>query len=483
MKKRILTVCVILVFVALSACIVFRGQILEAFQKYDDEYLQLSRNAYVVVYDDACSRYEKQAIKIFEEYLGSEFAFVKDEETQPGDYEILIGRTNRPESAELSKVLGVNDYRIAVDDQKLVLTGGSDDAVINAIARLMGDETALMKSETGELSISREYVASFNGADTREEYMANIDLFLCNWAAEFTTPQWMLDWDEKWESLQQPMGRMMMMHHRGDYYHYPENSLEAIISSIKMGADAVEVDLRLTKDNVVVLMHDRTLNRTTDWETKHGRNGLPESAELSDWTYKELLQLRLLDTKTKEPTDYIIPTFRDVLQVCKGRTFLYLDKGGVWDWNRDVYPLIRETKAWQVCLACQYGIADQQMTIVDTIKADSGMDAVMLWPYFTTDEHDQWQAQYDSIRQMGYSPIIWWYDLSAPDPTKSVERVGEDIDVLRGKTRVMSFLHMLNGGTEKWEHFDFLQENGLNLILVDKALPAQQYIADRYTEN
>ena len=77
MKKRILTVCVILVFVALSACIVFRGQILEAFQKYDDEYLQLSRNAYVVVYDDACSRYEKQAIMIFEEYLGSEFSFVK----------------------------------------------------------------------------------------------------------------------------------------------------------------------------------------------------------------------------------------------------------------------------------------------------------------------------------------------------------------------------------------------------------------------
>lgn len=452
-------------------------------ENVQDVYLHLSRDGYVVIFDEACSRYEEQAIKVFKEFLGAEFVFAEDEETPPGTYEILIGQTNRPESVELGKGLGVNDYRIAVEDQKLVLAGGSDDAVINAIAVLMRDEAALLKSDAGELSISREYSASFNGADTREEYLANIDLFLCNWAAEFETPEWMLNWEEKWTSLQDPMGRMMLMHHRADYYHYPENSLEAVISSLKMGADAIEVDPRLTKDNVVVLLHDGTLERTTDWEEKKGRNGLPDSPKLTDWTYEQLCQLRLLDTKTKEPTEYIIPTLQEVLQVCKGRAFLFLDKCGVWDWNTHIYPLIKETEAWQVCFACRYGIDGQQITIAETIKADSGLDTAMLWQYFTTDDHENWQEEYDAILQTGYSPIIWWYDLSAPDPRKSVERVGEDMDVLRGNAGIMSFLHLLNGGTEKWEDFDYLQENGVNLITIDKALPGQQYIADRYTEN
>ncbi|MGW2547816.1 glycerophosphodiester phosphodiesterase, partial [Kitasatospora sp. NPDC001574] len=49
--------------------------------------------------------------------------------------------------------------------------------------------------------------------------------------------------------------------HRGDPYRYRENTLPSIESALAAGADAVEVDVRLTRDRVPVLLHDATLER------------------------------------------------------------------------------------------------------------------------------------------------------------------------------------------------------------------------------
>ena len=51
--------------------------------------------------------------------------------------------------------------------------------------------------------------------------------------------------------------------HRGDWRNYPENSIPAIESVIRMGVDIMELDLKLTKDSVLVLCHDHTIDRTT----------------------------------------------------------------------------------------------------------------------------------------------------------------------------------------------------------------------------
>ena len=56
---------------------------------------------------------------------------------------------------------------------------------------------------------------------------------------------------------------VVVVSHRGDWRNYPENSLPAIESVIKMGVDMMELDLKMTKDSVLVLMHDGTLDRTT----------------------------------------------------------------------------------------------------------------------------------------------------------------------------------------------------------------------------
>ena len=57
--------------------------------------------------------------------------------------------------------------------------------------------------------------------------------------------------------------KVLVACHRGDWRNWPENSLAAIESVIGMGADIVEIDLALTSDSVLVVCHDRTLNRTT----------------------------------------------------------------------------------------------------------------------------------------------------------------------------------------------------------------------------
>lgn len=49
--------------------------------------------------------------------------------------------------------------------------------------------------------------------------------------------------------------------HRGDPYHYRENTLPSLRSALRKGADAVEVDVRITRDGVPVLLHDPTLER------------------------------------------------------------------------------------------------------------------------------------------------------------------------------------------------------------------------------
>ena len=53
---------------------------------------------------------------------------------------------------------------------------------------------------------------------------------------------------------------VVVISHRGDWRNYPENSIPAIESVIRMGVDMMELDVKMTKDSVLVLMHDKTDN-------------------------------------------------------------------------------------------------------------------------------------------------------------------------------------------------------------------------------
>jgi glycerophosphoryl diester phosphodiesterase len=58
--------------------------------------------------------------------------------------------------------------------------------------------------------------------------------------------------------------RPILLAHRGDLAHAPENTLPAFQQAIQKGADGVELDAKLTADGHVIVIHDSTVDRTTD---------------------------------------------------------------------------------------------------------------------------------------------------------------------------------------------------------------------------
>ena len=66
----------------------------------------------------------------------------------------------------------------------------------------------------------------------------------------------------KW--LEPPRACPLVIAHRGDVSNAPENTLAAIEKAWRAGADGIELDVRLTKDERLIAIHDRTLNRTTN---------------------------------------------------------------------------------------------------------------------------------------------------------------------------------------------------------------------------
>ena len=118
--------------------------------------------------------------------------------------------------------------------------------------------------------------------------------------------------------IHNPQSRnVMVISHRGDWRNYPENSIPAIESVIRMGVDIVEIDVALTKDSVMVLMHDRTIDRCT---TGRGKVG--------EMTYEEL-QKHYLKTAhgVRSSLDLKVPTLREALEVCRDRIMVNIDKG------------------------------------------------------------------------------------------------------------------------------------------------------------
>jgi len=100
--------------------------------------------------------------------------------------------------------------------------------------------------------------------------------------------------------------------HRGNHVQFPENSLAAIKSAVEIGADYVEIDLRTTRDNQLILMHDARVNRMT--------NGKGLVKDLS------LTQIRNLQLKGgTDSSALVVPTFQEVLRYCKGKIKIYLD--------------------------------------------------------------------------------------------------------------------------------------------------------------
>jgi glycerophosphoryl diester phosphodiesterase len=111
-------------------------------------------------------------------------------------------------------------------------------------------------------------------------------------------------------------GGIYVIAHRGAHQGVPENTLAAYQKAIDLGADFVEIDVRTTKDGQFVSIH----NSTVDAYTTDGTKG-----QVRDFT---LAQIKTLDIGSRvgpQWKDERVPTFDEILQLCKDKIGIYLD--------------------------------------------------------------------------------------------------------------------------------------------------------------
>ena len=133
------------------------------------------------------------------------------------------------------------------------------------------------------------------------------------------------------EKLKNPSkDKVLAVAHRGDWRNAPENSVDAIKRALEMGIDIVEIDVRKTKDNQLIVIHDKWIDRTTTGKGK-----------ISELLF-DSIQKKVLRNGAGMPTKHKVPTLREVMSFVKDKPLLLnLDKA--WANLPESYAILKET--------------------------------------------------------------------------------------------------------------------------------------------
>lgn len=150
------------------------------------------------------------------------------------------------------------------------------------------------------------------------------------------------------------MQKLTAVAHRGDPYRVRENTLDSLRSALQLGADAVEIDVRLTRDGVPVLLHDETLKRL--WE--HDRPLRSLSAD-----------------EVRGLTDGAVPTLAEALATTDGSRVM-LDLPGTSEVRvaRRVVDVVRACGAEDRVYYCADAAA-----MLAVRGADAGAEIALTW--------------------------------------------------------------------------------------------------------
>ncbi len=215
---------------------------------------------------------------------------------------------------------------------------------------------------------------------------------------------------------------VIVVAHRADWRHAPENSLQAIQNCIDMGVDMVEIDVRKTKDNQLVIIHDKTVDRTTTG-----------TGYVKDWTLDSLKTLRLKDG-LGVATQHTIPTLKEALLVTKDKILVNLDKS--YDIFDACYKIIEETQT-QDQVIIKGAISKSE------VEQEFGhyLDKVLFMPVVR-------------LHKAGAKEIVDAY--MAQDAPEAIEFTAK-YDTLQG---IKSFKKLRAQGTSVWVNSLWPQHNG-----------------------
>lgn len=107
---------------------------------------------------------------------------------------------------------------------------------------------------------------------------------------------------------------VLVIAHRGGATLAPENTLAAFRNAIALGADMIEIDVHLTRDGHVVVIHDNTVDRTTDG---HGR--------IADLTLAEIKELDAGKKFSEKFAGEKVPTLEETMETLNGKAQLLIE--------------------------------------------------------------------------------------------------------------------------------------------------------------
>lgn len=259
---------------------------------------------------------------------------------------------------------------------------------------------------------------------------------------------------------------VMVTAHRGDWRNAPENSLQSIKNSIEMGVDIVEVDLQMTKDSIIVLMHDNTIDRTT---TGTGR--------VKDHTYGELQKLFLRNISGLT-TKYKTPTLKQALEAVKGKIVLDLDIKKTMPFDK-VASILKETNTTSQTIVRSYRLykeaRDYYGVTLDSIIYIPGVSKKLDYK----DYFEEWE---NTINPIYYAPKF------ETDTEPLVSFLNE---ISNSKNGIWVHSISLDDASRTGNHDDnlavtnpdaawgWLIEKGVDIIQTDRPLLLIQYLRDR----
>ena len=226
----------------------------------------------------------------------------------------------------------------------------------------------------------------------------------------------------------------------------------------------IEIDLKMTKDGHLILMHDKTIDRTTDGK------GLP-----SDYTLEEIRKFHLKNGLGRV-TPHVIPTLEEVLNLCKGKILINIDKG--YDYFKEAYALMEKTgTTQQVVIKSGYPLSK--------VRAENGdvLNKVIYMPIISLDKPDAGQMidEYLTI-----SPVA--IECCFQQVTPEVLRLLQKIKASGTKIWINSLWPSLNAGhdddravEEKQpdESWGWLINQGATLIQTDRPAELLKYLKEK----
>ena len=260
---------------------------------------------------------------------------------------------------------------------------------------------------------------------------------------------------------------VLVVAHRGDWRNAPENSLQAYRNCIDMGVDMIEIDIHKTKDNQFIVMHDATVDRTTNGKGK-----------IADMTLADIKKLYLKSGHGVK-TRHRVPTLEEVLLLAKDKILVNIDKGD--NYFDEIYELLLKTGTEKQVVIKTY---DNLATIQSKSKNDIIHKSIFM-PIINLDKQEDAEVVVDNYLHV--NPPA--FEVTFKTETPKLFRVLNKIRQSGSKLWINSLWSSLNAGhdddlavEEKCpdEAWGWILKQGATVIQTDRPMQLIQYLKKKH---